>query len=216
VLGEPVAPPIAARSEVADATLSQDAPGATQSWVVHARAAMQPSPTSVEAEDAADRIAVPLQPALFLASEIGPAATLATWPTPASDDGDGKVVPLVSAASDPAAPLQAGSDLGRTDAIVGVWSPDAGACSAKQFRDGSLPTVITADGAAAGETFCMFTNRKQTENGWTVIAKCSSSRERWTSNVRLTVGDNRLTWTSKRGTQTYTRCAPDLLMAQAR
>jgi hypothetical protein len=62
----------------------------------------------------------------------------------------------------------------------------------------------------------MFTNKKQMETGWTVVAKCSNPRERWTSKLRLTVNDNRLTWTSKRGTQAYTRCAPDVLLAQAK
>jgi hypothetical protein len=100
--------------------------------------------------------------------------------------------------------------------FVGVWAPDAGTCSAREFRDGVLPAVIRTDGAWAGETFCMFTNKKQTETGWNVVAKCSNPRERWTANVRLTVKDNRLTWTSKRGAQAYTRCAPDVLMAAAR
>lgn len=100
--------------------------------------------------------------------------------------------------------------------VVGVWSPDAGTCSPRSFRDGALPTVINAEGAWAGETFCIFTKRKETESGWRVVAKCSTPRARWTSNVRLTVSDNRLTWSSERGTQAYTRCASDLLMAQAR
>jgi hypothetical protein len=100
--------------------------------------------------------------------------------------------------------------------IVGVWSPDEGTCSAQNFRAGVLPAVINAEGAWAGETFCVFTNKKETETGWRVVAKCSNQREHWTTNVRLTVHDNRLTWTSKRGTQTYTRCAPDVLMAAAR
>jgi hypothetical protein len=100
--------------------------------------------------------------------------------------------------------------------IVGVWAPDAGTCSARDFQQGVLPTVINAEGAWAGETFCLFTKRTETETGWSVVAKCATGRERWTSNVRLTVSDNRLTWTSKRGTQAYTRCRPDVLMAQAR
>jgi hypothetical protein len=101
-------------------------------------------------------------------------------------------------------------------AIVGVWSPDAGTCSARDFRDGLLPTVINTEGAWAGETFCIFTKRTETEKGWRVVAKCSTPREQWTSQVRLTVNDNRLIWTSQRGTQAYSRCAPDVLMAQAR
>jgi hypothetical protein len=101
-------------------------------------------------------------------------------------------------------------------AVVGFWAPDTAACSARDFQHGVLPTVITSEGAWAGETFCIFTNRKETETGWTVVAKCSASRERWTSKIRLAVTNNRLTWTSRRGTQAYTRCSPDILMAQAR
>jgi hypothetical protein len=100
--------------------------------------------------------------------------------------------------------------------IVGVWTPDGDSCSARKLREGVLPAVINAEGAWAGETFCAFKNKEETETGWKVVAKCSSPRERWTANVRLTVHDNRLTWTSKRGTQVYTRCAPDVLMAAAR
>ena len=98
--------------------------------------------------------------------------------------------------------------------IVGVWAPDAGTCSAHQFRDGALPTVITTDGASAGDTFCIFTKQQETEAGLRVVAKCSSPRERWTSQVRLTVSEQRLTWSSKRGVQHYARCTPDLLMAK--
>jgi hypothetical protein len=100
--------------------------------------------------------------------------------------------------------------------IVGIWAPDANACTARYFREGFLPTIINADGAWAGETFCVFRNQKQTETGWKVVASCSNPTEHWTTEVRLTVKDNRLMWTSKRGTQAYTRCAPDFLMALAR
>jgi len=99
--------------------------------------------------------------------------------------------------------------------IVGVWAPDSGACSVRNFREGLLPTIINTDGAWAGDSFCIFKNQKQTETGWKVVARCSSSRERWTTDVRLTVKDNRLIWTSKRGTQTYSRCATDFLIAAA-
>jgi len=127
-------------------------------------------------------------------------------------------VPFAVADSAPA-PVDPGTALARTDdaaAVVGVWAPDAGTCSARDFQEGLLPTVINSDGAWAGETFCLFTKRKETDNGWTVVAKCATPRERWTSNVRLSVSDNRLIWASKRGTQVYTRCRPDVLMAQAR
>jgi hypothetical protein len=113
-------------------------------------------------------------------------------------------------------PDHADADSRKKDAIVGVWAPDGGTCSARNFREGLLPTVLNTDGAWAGDTFCLFTKQQQTETGWRVVAKCQNPRERWTSNVRLTVSENRLTWASKRGTQSYTRCAPDVLMAHAR
>ena len=100
-------------------------------------------------------------------------------------------------------------------AIVGVWVPDAGSCSVRNFRGGLLPTIINLDGAWAGETFCVFSNQKQTETGWKVTANCSNSREQWSTQVRLTVKGDRLRWTSKRGSQDYTRCSPDFLLAKA-
>ena len=110
---------------------------------------------------------------------------------------------------------QAHPDLMKKATIVGVWAPDAGTCSARNFRERILPAVINTDGAWAGDTFCLFKNKTQTETGWKVVAECSNPRERWTANVRLTVDGNRLTWMSKRGTQAYTRCT-DVLMAEAR
>jgi len=97
--------------------------------------------------------------------------------------------------------------------FVGVWAPDTDSCSMRLFRQGTLPTFINLDGAWAGETFCAFKEKEQTETGWKVVARCASSRERWTANIRLTVNGNRLTWTSGRGTQSYTRCETDVLMA---
>jgi hypothetical protein len=98
-------------------------------------------------------------------------------------------------------------------AIVGVWAPDAGTCSARDFRDGVLPTVITNEGAWAGETFCIFTKRTDVDRGWKAVAKCSTALESWTAHIRLKINDNRLIWTSERGTQAYSRCGPDVLMA---
>ena len=108
------------------------------------------------------------------------------------------------------------SDLVKKAAIVGIWAPDLGTCSARDFREGMLPAVINADGAWAGDTFCVFEDKKEAETAWNMVAKCSNPREHWTAKVRLTVHGNRLTWTSKRGTQVYTRCASDVLMASAR
>ena len=98
--------------------------------------------------------------------------------------------------------------------FVGIWATDARACSALD-RSGFLLTVIDTDGARAGETLCAFESKRQTKLGWDVFARCSNSHERWTANVNLSVKDNRLSWKSRRGTQTYLRCQREEMMAQA-
>jgi hypothetical protein len=98
--------------------------------------------------------------------------------------------------------------------FVGIWAADARACSALN-RSGFLLTVIDTDGARAGETLCAFESNRQTKLGWDVVARCSNSHERWTANVSLSVKDNRLSWKSQRGTQTYLRCQREEMMAQA-
>src|SRR5262252_10731255 len=98
--------------------------------------------------------------------------------------------------------------------FVGIWAADVRACSALD-RSGFLLTVIDTDGARAGETLCAFESKRQTKLGWDVVARCSNSHERWTANVSLSVKDNRLSWNSQRGTQTYLRCQREEMMAQA-
>src|SRR5262249_3776453 len=85
------------------------------------------------------------------------------------------------------------TDDAATVCFVGIWAADARACSALD-RSGFLLTVIDTDGARAGETLCAFESKRQTKLGWDVVAKCSSSHERWTANVSLSVKDNRLSW----------------------
>jgi hypothetical protein len=167
---------------------------------------------AVEPEFAA-RMAAPIHPTTF-AVAFAEAAPAALQPIVAGDAGD------VESNGVPHAPVEQAAQVSldqtndpAKDAIVGVWAP--GSCSTRDFREGLLPTVINTEGAWAGETFCLFSKRKQIDTGWIVVAKCSNAQERWTSNVRLTVSDNRLTWTSRRGSQSYARCAPDVLMAQA-
>jgi len=167
----------------------------------------------------AEAVSEPLRDLIQTASmPVGDGAPWMIRSSTARDAGeiDGKPPRDHAASVEPASADQTGSDLGKSDSIVGVWAPDAGTCSARNFRQGDLPTVISTDGAWAGETFCIFTKKKQTENGWRLAAKCSSPRERWNANIRLTLNDSRLTWTSERGTQVYTRCKPDVLTAQAR
>jgi hypothetical protein len=95
-------------------------------------------------------------------------------------------------------------------AIVGVWVPEPNSCASRHSRDGTLAAVISTRGAQAGDTSCIFKRQKQIERGWWMLASCSNPHENWTVNVRLTVSGDRLIWASKRGSQTYTRCRPDV------
>jgi hypothetical protein len=184
-----------------------------------ARTPAERSPAAAGPEDISEVTRTMMRLASFISVETAP---WVAQPAPQKEAGvaaEGR--PTAPDAGTPAQSAQphrgqANVELAKDDPIAGVWAPNAGSCSARNFRDGALPTVMNTDGAWAGETFCMFTHQQPTENGWKVVAKCSNPRERWTSNVRLTVNGNRLTWTSRRGTQTYTRCSPDGLMAQAR
>ncbi len=110
----------------------------------------------------------------------------------------------------------AGSDAETHASFVGIWAPDTGTCSVRNFREGSLPAVINAEGAWAGETFCLFKSLRRTKVDWRVVANCSSPNEHWTTDVRLSVKANRLIWKSERGTQSYTRCVSEVLMTDAR
>jgi hypothetical protein len=99
--------------------------------------------------------------------------------------------------------------------VAGLWMPDSTACSVRDLKHGLLPTIITKEGASAGETFCVFKNRKRTDNGWRVNAQCVNGGQRWTTQVKLTLERNRLVWESKRGRQVYARCDADLRIAAA-
>jgi hypothetical protein len=146
------------------------------------------------------------QVSMAWASIYDASAVLPGFPVKLGSD-DGKVQPPEPQSSDNVA-------AGR-DTITGIWAPDDGACSDRTFRDGILPAVISAHGARAGKTHCVFKNQKQTEKDWRAVANCSNLDEHWTTHVRLKVTGNRLIWTSKRGIQVYTRCRPDVRIADA-
>jgi hypothetical protein len=90
---------------------------------------------------------------------------------------------------------------------VGIWAPGVQACIPRPDRRGPLQAVITPAGAQAGETTCAFRNGRRTgAEAWTVTATCADPRKRWTTRVTLTARGDRLTWSSRQGSQTYVRC----------
>ncbi len=63
----------------------------------------------------------------------------------------------------------------------------------------------------AGPTTCRFGEVRRAGGAWVTAAACRNAGRRWTSQVRLTVESNRLTWTSERGATSYLRwCGPAL------
>lgn len=90
---------------------------------------------------------------------------------------------------------------------VGVWGPTPEACGTRSRRRGYIPTTITQDRARAGRTICLFHDMRRVGSAWVAAAECSDRGRRWSSQVRLLVDGEHLTWSSNRGTSTYTRCS---------
>lgn len=159
---------------------------------------------SREATEASDPISLLIDRASSgeIATELPTKTAETPPPQPAADEGP---------AGDTAAATPR-HDVRRAapPAIVGVWAPETGSCSARNARDGVLPAVISERGARAGETSCVFKEQRGTEKDWRVLANCRNGHEHWSSNVRLVVKGDRLIWTSKRGTQAYTRCRSNI------
>jgi hypothetical protein len=167
--------------------------------------------TTASFESTAAPLAVaPLAAAPDAAVVEAPVAEAETAATVIADLPPPIVVNNITLAAFPlpdAASAEPGSD------VVGLWAPDVASCSLKGFHQGLLPTIITTEGAWAGETFCTFKSRKPTESGWRVTADCASDKDRWTTQVRLSLKGQHLIWESKRGRQVYTRCGTDVHMA---
>ena len=89
---------------------------------------------------------------------------------------------------------------------VGTWGPTGAACNAPSRRRGFLPAIITPTGAKAGRTVCSFRDGRRTGNAWTMAAECSERGRRWSSQVRLVIDGDRLTWSSGKGASSYVRC----------
>jgi hypothetical protein len=155
---------------------------------------------SIEATQISDPIAVLIERVSSTdAVTEGPVEAAAQdSPRPAGDEGAG---PEIRAAT-PRHDIQRAAPLG----IVGIWAPETSSCAAGNARKGLLPAIITERGARAGETSCVFKNKRRSKSDWRLLANCTNGPEHWNSNVRLAVKGDRLIWTSERGAQAYIRC----------
>ncbi|MCJ2122268.1 peptidase inhibitor family I36 protein [Methylobacterium sp. J-077] len=109
-------------------------------------------------------------------------------------------------AAPPAVPATAKPTGAANAEFVGVWGPTVDACAARSRRLGYLPATITQERARAGRTICNFHDGRRVGNAWVVSAECSDRGRHWSSQVRLMVAGDRLTWSSGRGTAAYVRC----------
>ncbi|WP_019906969.1 hypothetical protein [Methylobacterium sp. 77] len=91
-------------------------------------------------------------------------------------------------------------------AYVGLWGPNEIACRRGARRRGYIPARITEGGARAGNTVCTFRDGRRLGASWSVAASCSDGGRRWSSQVKLVVDGDRLTWSSPRGDASYIRC----------
>lgn len=113
--------------------------------------------------------------------------------------------PITDTPASPAVAVSRTPDLERAD-FVGVWGPTQAACQAPSRRHGYIQAKISVGGAKAGRTVCSFRDSRRTGNAWVMAADCSDRGRRWSSQVRLTVEGDRLTWSSAKGASAYVRC----------
>jgi len=89
--------------------------------------------------------------------------------------------------------------------LAGKWAPHPAACSGSK-NTAFLPLTISERGARAGSSSCSFKRTAQDGNRWVVSATCTDAAVTWKANVRLALAGSKLTWSSERGSQVYTRC----------
>jgi len=132
-------------------------------------------------------------------------------PAPRSSAAETAAVPVVQPAVRPTPPsplprtVSASAPMGAD--YVGIWGPTSAACGHRSRRRGYIPATITQDQARAGRTVCTFHDMRRSGGTWVTAAECSDRGRHWSSQVRLTVDDDHLTWSSSRGTVSYTRCS---------
>ena len=89
-------------------------------------------------------------------------------------------------------------------AFVGGWAAEQNDCGSRVTES---PLKITPKKAETANAACEFVSIQRSGTAWRVRANCAAGQERWVANITLTVGGNRLTWSSERGKATYVRCS---------
>ncbi|MGU3328022.1 peptidase inhibitor family I36 protein [Methylobacterium mesophilicum] len=174
--------------------LTEDMPFRTQQAETRPAPAPKPPGRRVVTLDALDEAAPAAQ-----GLDTGPPMASQAARSPADPGTQGAIVP-------PAAPVSSRQAGPANPEYAGIWGPTADACSARSRRRGYIPATITPERARAGRTICNFHDGRRVGNAWVVAAECSDRGRHWSSQVRLVVDGDRLTWSSGRGTAAYVRC----------
>lgn len=174
--------------------LTEDMPFRTQQAETRPAPAPKPPGRRVVTLDALDEAAPAAQ-----GLDTGPPMASQAARSPADPGAQGAIVP-------PAAPVSSRQAGPANPEYAGIWGPTADACSARSRRRGYIPATITPERARAGRTICNFHDGRRVGNAWVVAAECSDRGRHWSSQVRLVVDGDRLTWSSGRGTAAYVRC----------
>jgi hypothetical protein len=90
---------------------------------------------------------------------------------------------------------------------VGTWAAHRSACLPGNTKTRYIPLTLKERAARAGDGSCSFRKLARHGNSWKIEASCRSKGESWESQVRLVLAGSKLTWSSKRGVQTYHRCS---------
>jgi len=156
-------------------------------------------PEASPAETAAGPRALPSRLAMFDQAEAGSQRSTGETAAPTA-------VPAIRQAARPVPPSPLPRPVLTAPDYVGLWGPTPAACGHPSRRRGYIPATIMPDQARAGRTLCTFHEMHRSGGGWVTEAECSDRGRHWSSQVRLTVDADHLTWSSSRGTVSYTRC----------
>ena len=87
--------------------------------------------------------------------------------------------------------------------FVGGWTDDGDRCR----PDKKMPLVISPRAAKTAYGECDFGSvARESANRWRVAAICTADGRFWRAHIALKLAEPKLTWSSERGTATYTRC----------
>ena len=87
----------------------------------------------------------------------------------------------------------------------GTWSATPASCNRRNRKSGDLIN-INSEKAESDFSLCSFLGMSKSSTSFLVTAHCSNSATEWDANVSLTRTGNKLTWSSERGTDIFTRC----------